>query len=201
MLLAAIVSVARQKQQPDVAIVQGNSFESPYFKFHYSFPQGWSAEDNQARMDRNRVEHENAVGRAKAEPPPVSYYGVSQALVFWTYDLLIATPPRLVAAEVKSPPPYIRFGALERYHLLNEPGQYAKLMRRLDTVKVLHESQKQIIAGRKFVRTDVISKKGQFIAMFETFAGDYLLLFEFHGRDEQEMHDLAQTVQSLKFDK
>jgi hypothetical protein len=196
MLLAAIVAVARQKQQPDVAIIQGNSFESPYFKFHYSFPQGWSAEDNQVRMDRNRVEHENAVGRAKAEPPPVSYYGVSPAQVFWTYDLLIAAPP----AETKSPT-YVRFCALERFSALSEPGRYARLMRRLDTVKVLHEGQKQIISGRKFVRTDVILKNGQFIAMFETFAGNYLLLFEFHGRDEQEMNDLAQTMQTLKFDK
>jgi hypothetical protein len=198
-LLATMLPAARQKQQPDVAIIHGNAFESPFFRFHYSFPPGWSAEDNQVRMDRNRVEHENVVGRTEAEPPPVKYYG-SAAKVFWTYDLLLATPPR-PPAETKSAQPYIRLCALERISALDSPGKYARLMVRVNAVKMLHEGQKQTISGRKFVRTDVIAKTGQVIAMFETLTRDYLLLFEFHARDEREMNELAQTMSSLAFEK
>jgi hypothetical protein len=192
-----LAAAARQKQQPDVAIINGNAFESPFFKFHYAFPQGWSAEDDQARMNRNRVEHENAVGRTKADPPLQNYYGPAPE-VFWRYDLLVASAPR--SAAEKSAQPYVRLCALQRFNGLGSPGKYAKLMLQVNTVKMFHEGQKQTIAGRAFVRTDVISKDGQFVAMFETLTRDYLLLFEFHGRNEQEINELAKSMESLKFD-
>ena len=151
-------------------------------------------------MDRNRVEYQNLLHHSKAAPPLLPYYGVSVAQVFRSYDLLLATPPR-TTAETKSPTPYIRFCALERSNSFRSPGSHASMLVRLKAVKLLHKGQKQTISGRKFIRTDVITERGQFIAMYETVAKDYLLLFEFHGGDEQEMNKFAQSIQLLAFDK
>jgi hypothetical protein len=41
----------------------------------------------------------------------------------------------------------------------------------------------------------------QFEVMYESVSGNYFLLFEFHAATQKEANELAQSMESVKFDK
>ena len=84
--------------------------------------------------------------------------------------------------------------------MMDKPKDNARLLAQVGIVKVLRSPQEQTVSGRKFVRADFTSSKGDYVSMFDTLSGKYLLFFEFRGRNEQEMNELIKTMESVKFD-
>ena len=82
----------------------------------------------------------------------------------------------------------------------DKPGDHARLLAQIGSTKVLRPPQEQTVSGRKFVRADFITSNGEYVSMFDTLSGKYLLFFEFRGKNEQEMNELAKTMESVKFD-
>jgi len=204
LFMALAPGSGQEADQPDAIALSGNSVSSPFFKFHYSFPQGWSPQKEELRMEKNRKRHEDAVNRAKTDASrTVNTRGITTTTrVFWTYDLLFATPPG--TPEGKLVVPYAHVWAMECSNITNQPGDYAKLMQSLDS-KQLGKTESKTIAGHKFMRSSFLFEgehfpQKQFETMFETLSGRFLLIFEFHGKTEQEMNELAKTMESVTFD-
>lgn len=179
---------------PDAGKSTGNVFESTYFKFHYSFPQGWSAVDDELRAAENRKRHEESVKIVLASQPADPG---RRTQVYWIYDLLIASPKPLAAGEELSSP-RICISAMERGGMFDEPGEQAKLLS--PSTKILRKPEHLKIAGHKFMRTDLVSQDSNFEALFETVSGKYLVKFEFWGNRVQEIESLSKTMDSLHFD-
>jgi len=187
------------KPEPDVGKVTDNTFRSDFFGFQCSFPQGWSTLNDDVRRENNRKRHQASVKEAEAKAPRDTPNRTTTVQVFWIYDLLIATPGSL-AANAKPPLPHVHIWAMERFGLFDKAGDDEKQIANLATVKVLRASHEETISGHRFVRTDFIHHDDNFEALFETVSGKYLLHFEFRGRNEQEINELAKTMESLKFD-
>jgi len=198
LLLLLTFAAGKGKIEPDAINLSNGIAESPYFKFHYAFPQGWALRDDPVRMQHNRKQHEDAVKKARAQNPPNTPNRTTTTQVLWQYDLLLAAPAA-VPASGYPPEPYVHVWAAERNSITKEPGDHAKLLMQIGMMKELHSPQKQTIGGQEFVRTDMVFKE-VYISMFDTLSGDYLLCFEFRARNEQEMNTLANTMQSIKFD-
>ncbi len=190
----------QQKIEPDSANISDGALESPFFKFHYVFPKGWIAEDSARRMERNRKKHEDEVKKAKAKAQPDTANRTTTTQVFWLYDVFQASPEAVPPNADWPPPPYLRIWAMERFSMMDKPGDNARLIAQIGSMKVLRSPQEQMVSGRKFVRADFISSKGDYVSMFDTLSGKYLLFFEFRGKNEKEMNELAKTMESVKFD-
>jgi hypothetical protein len=184
---------------PDSGKVTDNTFASTFFKFHYSFPQGWSAVNDDTRIAENRSSHEKQVREMREKAPPDTANRKTTTGVFQLYDLLIATPKPLATSE-KPTLPHISVWAQERFSMLNEPGDYGKLLVKFPGAMILRKPEEVIISGRKFVRADFVHNGKSFEALFVTSAGKYLVGFEIRGSNEKEINDLAQTMQTLHFD-
>jgi len=184
LLVGLLAAASPQKREPDLVSFQANTVESPYFKFHYSFPQGWNSLDDTVRREQNRKKHQKAGGNT----------------VHWTYDLLLASPGP-ISADGKLTLPYIHVLAIENAQDLFGNGNYAKSFAKTKSVAILHPPEQQNFAGQKFTRTDLGDKSSHYEALFDTTVRNYFLLFEFHGRTQEEMDTLAKTMESIKFDK
>jgi hypothetical protein len=186
--LVALSALSLEKKEPDAADIAGNDFASAYFQFHYSFPQGWTAQDNQLRMERNRNRHKEAEKQAHG------------ATVLWTYDLLLASAAP-ASGNDKLSLPYIQIFAIENSRITGDPGTYARMLAKSKSLKFLRGPQQQDFSGRKFMRSDLVHNDSHYEALLDTSLKNYLLLFEFHGRTREEMDALARTMESVKFEK
>jgi hypothetical protein len=184
LLAGLLVSASPEKTEPDVVSFQANTVESAYFKFHYSFPQGWLKLDDTVRMEQNRKKHKDA----------------GSSIVHWTYDLLLASPGP-ISGDGKLSLPYIHILAIENAQDLFGSGNYAKSFAKTKSLAILHPPQQQSFSGQKLTRTDIGDKSSHYEALFDTTVRNYFLLFEFHGRSQEEMDTLARTMESLKFNK
>ncbi|HEY7402775.1 MAG TPA: hypothetical protein VIB39_04595 [Candidatus Angelobacter sp.] len=205
MLLGLLTGSPQEKNAPDSVTISGATLEAPYFKLHYSLPQNWSSEDDAKRMEKNRKKHEERVKSLERETSRIVNAGAITTRVFWVYDLLVATPGAFPADE-KFPLPYIHIVARERSNSSSNPGDYANDMAKLRDqapfkVAVFQKPEKQLIAGQKFVRSGLAYGENHYESLYETVSGSYLLSFEFHGKSEQEVNDLAKTMESVKFDR
>jgi hypothetical protein len=180
-VLLTVSTAAREKMEPDALSISGNTIESPYFKFHYSFPQGWLIQDDKLRVERNRETHKKS------------------GVALWTYNLLLASPGPL-SADDKLSLPYIHILAIEKAQALGN-GNYAKSLAKSKSLTILHPPQQLRIAGQNFTRTDLVDKDVHYEALLDTTARNYFLLFQFHGRTQEEMEALVKTMESAKFDK
>lgn len=200
-LLAVTFAYGKQEKiEPDSANISGGALESPFFKFHYVFPKSWTVEDDARRMERNRSRHQDAVKKAKAKAQPDTPNRTTTTQVFWLYDLFQASPEAVPPNGDRPPLPYVRIWATERFSMMDKPGDNARMLAQIGRVKVLRSPQEQTVSGRKFVRFDFTTSKGDYVSMFDTLSGEYLLFFEFHGKNEQEMDELVKTMESVKFD-
>jgi hypothetical protein len=181
-LLLTVTTAAREQAEPDEVIISGNTIESPYFKFHYSFPLGWLTQDDKLRMRNNREKHRKA--------------GVNH----WTYNLLLASPEP-ISAEDKLSLPYIHILVIEKAQDMFGNGNYAKFAAKTKSLTILHPPQQLKIAGQNFTRTDLADKDVHYEALLDTAARNYFLLFQFHGRTSEEMNALVKTMESVKFDR
>jgi hypothetical protein len=188
----------QSQPEPDAGTVTNNTFESEFFKFRYSVPQGWTTANDELRMAENRKSHEDQVKKALAKLPPDTADSKHTTQVFWSYDLIIATPQPLAPGE-STGLPHITVWARERFNMLNEPGDQAKLLAMFPNTKVLRKAEEVTLSGRKFVRADFVHQSGSFEALFVTASGKYLLGFEIRGTSQKEINDLAKTMQTLKF--
>jgi hypothetical protein len=200
LLFATFTVGQQQKIEPDSASISGGVFESAFFKFHYEFPKGWTVEDHALQMEKNRKNHEDAVKKAKAKAQPDTPNSTTTTQVFWLYDLFLASPETVPPNGDRPPLPYVRVWATERFSMMDKPGDNARLLAQIGSMKVLRSPQEQKVSGRKFVRSDFISSNSDYVSMFDTLSGKYLLFFEFRGKNEQEMNELAKTMESVKFD-
>jgi hypothetical protein len=182
MLGTLLAALSPEKTEPDAARIGANTFESPYFKFHFSFPQSWCTLDDAFRMESNRKRHEEAAKRAD---------------VAWTYNLLMASPAP-VSADEKLPLPFIHVLAIEGVPV--PLGDYATTFARVKSFKLLQQ-QPRSFSGHEFIESDLMHNDAHYEAVFETKTRDYLLIFQFHGRTQEEMNTLAKSMESLKFDK
>ncbi|HKV93015.1 MAG TPA: hypothetical protein VJW20_10740 [Candidatus Angelobacter sp.] len=114
--------------------------------------------------------------------------------------MLIATPARLPAGK-HAGLPHIFIWARERFSTLNEAGDNAKLLSSLPGVKVLRNPEDVAISGHKFVRADFVHHHHDYEALFVTVIGEYQLGFEFRGRSEREITNLAASMKDLQFSK
>jgi hypothetical protein len=199
LLLVVWLASAQQNQpEPDACTVTNNTIESKFFKFQYSFPQGWSTVNDELRTAENRKRHEDQVKKELAKLPPDTADTKHTIQVFWTYDLLLATPQPFAPGD-KAGVPKITIRAQERFQMLNEPGDQAKLVAMIPTAKALRKPEEIKLSGRRFVRSDFVYRDDSFEALFVTVSGKYLLNFDIRGSSEKEVNDLAQTMQTLKF--
>jgi hypothetical protein len=198
-LLISVANFGRSNREPDYGKVSGGTFTSEFFKFHYTLPTGWVATDDQARMQENRTKHKEAVKKEEAKLPKNTPNTTTTTTVFWNYDLLVATPAALKDGT-KPAEPYIRIGAAERNVLLDKAGDHANMVIKYGIGKVVKQPNEQMIGGRKFVRADLVYKDSNYEALFDTVSDKYILSFEFRGKSEEEINELAKTMESLKFD-
>ncbi|MBZ5493923.1 MAG: hypothetical protein LAO76_23630 [Acidobacteriia bacterium] len=204
LLLLLSFAAGKDKIEPDSINISNGIVESPYFKFHYEFPKGWALKDDALRMQQNRKSHEegekNAQAKAKADAQAKPGTTVLSAHALWMYNLFVAAPDA-VPAQDYPPLPYVHIWALERNGIQDKPGDNAKLLTQIGTMKALRPLQEQMIGGRKFIRADMAGgKEKAYVSMFDTASRGYLLFFEFRANDERQMNDLAKTMESLKFD-
>jgi hypothetical protein len=184
LLAGLFASASPEKKEPDAVSFEANTVESPYFKFRYSFPQGWLKLDDTVRMEQNRQKHQNAGG----------------SIVHWTYDLLLAsTGP--ISGDGKLSLPYIHILAIENAQGLFGGGNYARSIAKMKSFTILHPPQQKKISGQQFTRADLVDKNSHYEALFDTAVRNYFLLFEFHGRTQEEMETLAKTMESLQLNK
>jgi hypothetical protein len=135
-------------------------------------------------MEQNRKKHQKA----------------GASVVHWTYDLLLASPGP-ISEDGKLSLPYIHILAIENAQGLFGSGNYAKSLAQMKSLTILHLPQQKSFSGQKFTRTDLVDKDSHYEALFDTAVRNYFLLFEFHGRTQEEMDTLAKTMEFLKFDK
>ena len=199
LLLIPITNFGKSKIEPDYGKVSGGVFESAFFKFHYALSPGWAAENDDFRMEKNRKNHEEQVKKEQAKAPKNTPNNTTTTQVFWNYELLSASSVALASGE-KPSLPYLRISAMERFSMIDKAGDRANTIIRFGIGKVLKQPKEQVIAGQKFVQADFVYKDDSFEALFDTVSGKYLLTFEFRGKSEQEIDELAKTMESLKFD-
>lgn len=195
---AIVASGAPAKLEPDAGKVADHAFESTFFRFHYQFPSSWFAVSDEVRMSVNRKRHEAAVERARKNPPLQTFRGDTIApRVISNYDLLIATPSPLPEGKLAGLP-NISIWARESDLMLNEVQ--AKILALGPYVKVLRKPEKITFAGHKFVRTDFVRVGDSYQALFVTLIRGYQLGFEFWGKSESEINELAASMKDLRFD-
>jgi hypothetical protein len=188
---------APPKLGPDAGKVADHVFESTFFRFHYQFPSSWVAVNDEVRMSVNRKRHEDAVEKARKNPPPPTFSGDNTIThVISNYDLLIATPSPLPEGKLAGLP-NISIWARESDLMLNEAQ--AKIRTLGPHVKVLRKPEKITFGGHKFVRTDFVRGGDSYQVLFVTLIRGYQLGFEFWGKSESEINELAASMKDLQF--
>src|SRR5215467_10135450 len=189
LLLAMLAPAQQEKKEPDSVTASGNTIESPYFKFRYSFPQALTPMADDVRQAKNRKRHEEQVNRMKEQMARTVNSGKVTIRAFWNYDLLVAAS-HPVSDDGKTYLPYLRVWAMERSSNMVKAGAYARMLDNAPSVTLVHDTEEQIFGGREFRASGFLFGKNHYQALFETLSGDYILLFEFHGRTEQEANEL-----------
>jgi hypothetical protein len=197
-VLISTGNYGRSKSEPDYGKVSDGIFESEFFKFHYTLPANWVTENDEFRMQSNRKKHHEEQKKAEADAKERYPKGTTTTTALWIYDLLLASPVALNSGE-KPAPPYIRIWVMERNSILNNAGDNANQSIKAGLAKVLKKPEELNISGHQFVHAD-LQFKNNCEASFDTISGKYLLTFEFRGKNEQEIDELAKTMESLKFD-
>jgi len=198
-ILISTGNYGQQKPEPDYGRVSDGVFTSDFFKFHYALPKGWMAKDDKARMQENRAKHEEAVKKEKAKAPKNTSNSTTTTTVFWNYDLLIAAPEALKLDTTPSEP-YVRISAIDRNVLMDKAGDHANMIIKFAIGKAVKQPKELMIAGHKFVRADLVYKDSDYEALFDTIFDKYLVTFEFRGKSESEIDELAKTMEALNFD-
>ncbi|HEX3586220.1 MAG TPA: hypothetical protein VH024_09495 [Candidatus Angelobacter sp.] len=116
-------------------------------------------------------------------------------VVLWTYNLLLASPGAHIGRRqtLSSIHPYL---VIEKAQDLLGNGNYAKSLAKTKSLTILHPPQQLRIAGQNFTRTDLIDKDVHYEALLDTTARNYFLLFQFHGRTQEEIEALVKTMES-----
>ena len=200
----------------DAVKVTGTTFESPYFKFTYELPAGWKTLDDAARtqankeaikedLDRSRMaaavpKKTSAKTAANSTPaskpnPTVEHTPVAPE----RYSLLAASPNGL--SSLASPVlPRINIWAHRRVPPLDKAIDHAELLISGKHNEVLVRPQELNIAGRQFVRVELINAAGTYQARYITVIGDYLVGFDFLEESEREMAEYSNTIKSIQFE-
>lgn len=199
-LLLSVIALGSLPIVPDSGKVTGNTFESTYFNFRYSFPQGWSAVNDDVRMVENRKRHEAEAEKERQKFPPDTGTQTTIVLVCWNYDLLTATPAPLSAGK-QAGLPHIFIWARQRFSMLNDACDNTNVISSFPGTKVLRKAENVTFSGHEFVRTDFVHNHGNYEALFVTVIGEYQLGFEFRGRSESEINKLAASMKNLQFSK
>jgi hypothetical protein len=205
LLITVLASGKQEKKEPDAVNISGNTMEAPYFKLHYTFPQGWSAENDDARKEKNRQSHERAVKLAEAMHAQTINSGATSTTYFSNYELFMGKREP-VPADGNSSEPFILIRASERSGgLMNDAGDTAKFIGRTPPAKLVEGPKEQKLSGHRFMRSLLVffpqEANEQFEVMYESVSGNYFLLFEFHAATQKEANELAQSMESVKFDK
>lgn len=179
--------------EPDAGKAVANEYQSFYFKFHYSFPKGWLAVSDSARMAQNRKRHEDFVERDRQLAPHDPNHRI-----FWIYDLLIATPASLPAGE-HAAPPRVSVWAKERHDTLNDGRDDIRIWSSIPGIRLLHKTEEVTFSRHKFVRADFFLGHGTYEEQFVTVMGNYLVGFEFRGGSVKEINELAASMKDLQF--
>ena len=185
LMMTLFAAASPDKKDPDAMNIVGNTFESPYFKFHYSVPEAWVNLDDALRMERNRQRHKEA-GKKSA------------GTIHWTYDLLVSAPSTVPLGDTLILP-YIHILAIEDVPGLG--GTYVRMFAKAKSMKFLREPRPQNFSGHRFVESALIHNESHYVSLFDTTQRNYLLIFEFHGRTQDEVDALARTMASIRFDK
>ena len=208
-VLAACTAVATMAQKPaedaEAGTVSGNQFQSAFFKFRYEFPKGWTY----LNLDKMRPENEESSRKAAEKslkengPDSTTVSGntttTHKTMLFGNFNLLIASPVEIKTSESDSVP-RVRVWAHERVPgILNHAGDHAKIIAKMDN-KVLMPATEIAANGHKFVRIDVLHKDGLYHSFVETVCGEYIVGFDFYARTAEELHALAETVNTVRFD-
>jgi TonB family protein len=197
-LLGFASSTLAQTHEPpiDDAIVVQNNFESTFFGFRYQFPAEWHALDDATRLTENKQRHDRQLLDALAKNGPDPRNNKTQ--VFPNYNLLVAglSPVHMGATPQM---PRIVIWVHKRFNMLDQPEDHAKVLLMVPNLTVLHWQEQTTLSGQKFVHADYSFDKDSYLSQWVTLSGDYLIGFDLRARTEDEMNDLVQTMQTLRF--
>ena len=206
-LVLSLQSLA-QKPSIDAGQTTGNTFQSDYFHFSYAFPKGWVAVPDAVRIEENRKRYETVDKMSDHSDRQPSTHVVSRTVVT-PYDLLIAFNHGAAdASGAASLMPRVNVSTRRRDSMMMEAEDPAKFisLSRGSKVKKLKGPEKVVIGGHKFIRTDFQSTQNvqptvEYLSIFATTIGDYLLEFDLRATNEKELSELLDTMQTLQFSK
>jgi hypothetical protein len=95
--------------------------------------------------------------------------------------------------------PRINIWAHQRVSALDNPADHAQFLVASKRTRVLVPVHEVILEGHKFVRVDVITPTGEYVAEFVSVIRDYLVGFDLRAQSERELAELAETMKSVKF--
>ena len=188
------------------------TFESPYFKFTYELPTGWKTLDDASRKSSNQQAMQEDLQRAKSEmaiPKKTSSKTPAKTntnpqpqgnpVIPERYSLMAASPNGLdsLASPVL---PRINIWAHRRLPPLDKPVDHAQLLISGKHNEVLVRPQELNLAGRQFVRVELINAAGTYQARYITAIGDYLIGFDFLTQTEKDMAEFSNSIKTVKFE-
>jgi TonB family protein len=180
----------------DDAIVVQNNFESTFFGFHYQFSAEWHALEDQTRLEDNKARYDKQLQEALAKNGPNNPNNETE--VFPSYNLLVAAPSPVLMSYTPQMPRVVIW-VHKRFNMLDKPGDHAKVLSMMPNLTVLRPPGETILSGQEFIRADYSFEKNSYLSQWVTEMGDYLIGFDLRARSEDELKDLARTMQTVQF--
>jgi len=207
-ILALSLQSLAQKPAIDAGQTTADTFQSDYFHFSYAIPKGWVAVPDAVRIEENKNRHETVDKMSDHSDRRFSTNVVSRTVIT-QYDLLIAFRQAApVTSRSANLMPRVNVRTQRRDSMMMEaedPAKYISLSLG-SRVKKLKGPEKFVIGGHKFIRTDFQSTQnvqpmGEYLSIFATVIGDYLLEFDLRATNEKELSELVDTMQTVQFSK
>ena len=182
---------------PPAALKPGDPYHNGALGFTYRSPEGWivtKAEAIRAANDKAREMSRSDASAASSSQPSTGFYRVPEMLFYATRH----------EASVFPAVPSIRITAFEAVGavLTREYVQYNAATLTRTGLRQLHDPRKLTVDDQPLFRVDFEDDREaahSLVAQFQTVVENYVLTIEFRAVNEQELEQLAATIQTCTF--
>ncbi len=181
--------------------VTGNVYRNDFLGFSYEFPKDWVTERPETlhKLNDQWEAHEK--------------FGLSPFGVYWAVDPQHVYSPRTILYASSSGKgdgyrvaiPSIRIGAQQTDERFLDIEKLRHKFAHFDpkkSAKLLRPADGFVHKGHSFFRLEFEGRQGKtsiWISRFQTFLNGHMVLFEFYAPSEEELQQLAATIQSVSF--
>jgi len=183
--------------------VTGNVYRNDFLGFSFEFPEGWVTE----RPETLHKLNEKWEVAARHGPPELQSFGMVIPLHMYSPKVFFYASGSGKGDGNRLAIPSIRIGAQqtdERFLDIEKLRHKFEHVDQKRSARLLRPADGFVLKGHPFFRLEFEGRQGTtpiWVSRLQTFLNGHMVLFEFYAPSEEELQQLAGTLQSISFTK